>query len=86
MQESLETAQLAEKSTVADLAAVRADAAAAQRATAVATMERDKLRIQLDSAADDIERLQASVDKLRAERADLMRQVCVKPHMKSIVV
>ena len=37
-------------------------------------MERDKLRIQLDSSHDDVERLEALVTKLRAERADLSRQ------------
>jgi len=47
-------------------------------------MERDKLRIQLDSSHDDVERLEASVTKLRAERADLSRQaraVCPSDHV-----
>jgi septal ring factor EnvC (AmiA/AmiB activator) len=53
----------------------RADAASAQRSLAAATMERDKLAIQLDGAAEDAERLQANIDKLRAERIELTRQL-----------
>ena len=74
-QASLEASHKAVAGAEADVTTLRSEAAATERAISAMTMERDKLRIQLDGSVDDVERLQTTVDKLRSERADLSRQV-----------